>query len=452
VPGDAYIFKGGSLIRFTEAPKSGDSCKILFYRGTSLVDTQDFDVLEPVEVGDKLKISSDFTSLDQKDRIVYDILSSDTVKTNTYPGPGISIDENLLRPVKLCKQTEDLFIDGNPVSKSRREYEALIYPNTNIIRSVGIASTVIFVENLKTFFDSEKEYDLNVNANRPQRGIAIISQDNLVAASATAIVSYAGTISSIVIDNGGVGYTANPIIALSRPIGLGITSFATAVSSISSGVVTSISVVNSGYGYTNTNPPLVLIEPPKPIVEKIADVNFSGDFGIISGIKTTSVGLASTGLILDLFIPENSFIRNISINSVGIATTGISGIQTGYYFTINNSNIGNSLTSLDMSGNVIGVGITFIDNIYQAVAVSIAQTSVLGIGLTFVAQVTVSVSNYNGLTGIGFSNFYGEYSWGRIENLTRNNPKSFTSYSPGISSSPVVMRLNPLKYVGYSTT
>lgn len=452
VPGESYIFNGGSLIRFTEAPKQGDSCKIVYYRGTALVDTQDFDVLEPIEVGDKVKINSDFSPLEQKDRLAVDILSSDTIKTNAYPGPGISIDENLLRPVKLCKQTDDLFIDGKPVSKTRREYEPVIYPNTNLIRSVGIGSTVLFVENLKTFFDSEKEYDLNVNVNRAQREIVIISQDNIVSASATAIVSLAGTISSIVIDNGGVGYTTNPIITLSNPIGVGSTGVATAVASISSGIVTSITIVNPGYGYTNTNPPVVLIEPPTANVEKITDVNYSGDFGIISGIKTTSVGLASTGLILDLFIPENSFIRDPSINSVGIASTGISGIQTGYYFSINNSNVGNSLTSLDISGNVIGVGTTFIDNIYQAVAVSIAQTSVPGVGLTFVAQVTISVSNYNGLTGIGFSNFYGEYSWGRITNMTRKNPKSFTAYSPGISTSPIVMRSNPLKYVGYSTT
>jgi hypothetical protein len=181
---------------------------------------------------------------------------------------------------------------------------------------------------------------------------------------------------------------------------------------------------------------------------------YSGDFGVITGIKTTSVGVASTGIILDLFIPTNSFLRDLNINSVGIATTGVSGIQTGYYFKVSNSNVGNGVTSLRQDGTVVGFGSTFIDNIYEVAAVSIAQTGVPGIGLTYVAQVTVSLTSYNGLSGFGFSSFYGEYSWGRISQLNRTDPKSFIVYNnglAGISTSPTVQRLLPLKYRDYSS-
>jgi hypothetical protein len=88
------------------------------------------------------------------------------------------------------------------------------------------------------------------------------------------------------------------------------------------------------------------------------------------------------------------------------------------------------------------------------VAVSIAQTHAVGVGLTYVARVTVSVENYNGLIGLGYSNFYGEYSWGRLYNMTRNSPQSFTHYTNGIlgvSTSPIVQRYNPLKYQNYTT-
>jgi hypothetical protein len=37
-PDVAYTFDGGSLITFTEAPKSGDKCRILFYKGTPNID------------------------------------------------------------------------------------------------------------------------------------------------------------------------------------------------------------------------------------------------------------------------------------------------------------------------------------------------------------------------------------------------------------------------------
>ena len=222
---------------------------------------------------------------------------------------------------------------------------------------------------------------------------------------------------------------------------------------ISNGSVISVTVINGGFGYNSTQPPIVLIEPPQLKYETIDNVSYEGDFGVITGIQTTSVGVAVTGIVFDLFIPKNSFLRDSDIVKVGIATTGVSGIQTGYYFVVNNSNVGNGLTSLNSFGDIVGVGTTFIDNIYQVASVSIAQTAVSGVGITYVAKVTVSVSDYNNLTGLGFSNFYGEYSWGRISTPIRKEPKEFVSYAinGGISTSPTVQRFNRLKYLNYNT-
>jgi hypothetical protein len=446
VPGEGYIFNGGSYITFTEPPKVGDTSKILFYQGTSSVDVLDVDVLETIKVGDDVRLNGDNIRFKEDERVVTRINSTDSIDTNVYPGPGISVDENYERPLIWCRQTEDTFIDGVAIAKDRTLYEPLIYPNTKVIQSIGIGSTEIFVENVRTFFDSSKE-----NYTKQDR-IFIVSQDNSVGASATAIVSIAGTISSISITNGGIGYTFSPSVTIANPIGLGVTQRSTAISSITSGIVTSITVTSAGTGYTSSNPPVVLIEEPGLVsrVEEISSISYSGDFGFISGISTTSVGVASTGIVFDFAIPSDSFLRDSSI--VGTAVT-ISGIQTGYYFVVYNSNVGSGVTSLRQNGSIVGIGTSFLDNIYQVSSVSIAQTTVVGLGVTYVAKVTVSVQGYNGLTGIGYSNFFGQYSWGKISIPSRLNPKSFTAYNNGlvgISTSPIVRRYNPLKYINYN--
>jgi hypothetical protein len=453
VPDISYTFNGGSIITFTDPPKEGYSSKIFFYRGTSSIDTIDFDILETVKEGDTLRINSDIERLKENSRLVTDIISTDIVETNVYPGPGLTQDETLSRPVIWCRQTEDKIINGEEVAKDRILYEPLINPTSNIIQSVGVGSTQIFVESVKTFFDSADEYLQDGTTEEPQKKVIITSQDQLVAAAATAIVSVAGTISSIVISDGGVGYSTNPVVIIENPVGLGTTQRASATSVISvGGTVSSISIINPGTGYTTSTPPVVLISSPDINREVIDTVSYDGDFGIITGISTTSIGAASTGIVFDLFIPENSFLRDTTINNVGIATTGVSGIQTGYYFVVFNSNVGNGLTSIYQDGSTLGIGSTFIDNVYEVASVSIGQTDALGIGLTYVAKVTVSVKDYNGLSGLGYSSFYGEYSWGRIHNFVRIDGKEFTPYNNGlvgVSTSPTVQRYNPLKYRNY---
>lgn len=448
-PGEGYLFSGGSTITFTEPPKEGDTCKILFYKGTEIVDVVFVDILESLKIGDDVRLNDDRLLLKEDERLVTEVISSDSIETNPYSGFGLTLDETLSRPVIWCRQTEDKIIGGQEVGKSRELYEPLIQPTTNIIQNVGIASTVIFVQSVKVFFD-----DLRENSTAPfKTKITITSQDNLVGASATAIVSTAGTISSLSLNDGGLGFTTSPSVVIATTVG--VATKATATASITSGIVTSLTITNPGSGYTTTNPPLVLIEYPALKQEKIEDVTYEGDFGTIVGISTTSVGIASTALVFDLFIPIDSYLRNTNIN-VGIATTGISGIKTDYYFTVFNSNIGFGVTSLDSSSSVVGVGTTCLDNVYKVASVSIAQTSVPGIGVTNVSRVIVSILNYNGLSGTGYSGFYGEFSWGKINAPTRKKPNSFVSYNnngvSGILTSPIIQRINPLRYVGYSTS
>ena len=271
----------------------------------------------------------------------------------------------------------------------------------------------------------------------------------MVGASATAVVSGLGTISSIVIDNPGIGYTSAPSVTIANPVGLGTTQRAEATATISAGgTITSISVTSPGTGYTSSTPPVVLISQPVVKEETITSVAYSGDFGVVSGVNTTSVGVASTGIVFDLYIPQDSFLRDT--NLVGTAIT-VSGISTGDYFIVRQSNIGNGVTSLYGDGTVLGIGTEFLDNVYEVATVSIAQTNAVGYGTTYVAKVTVSVSDFNGLTGLGHSQFFGEYSWGKLSNLIRSpNPEEYSFYGfSGISTSASVIRSNPLKYDTY---
>ena len=452
VPGEAYYFPGGSSITFAEPPKSGDSSKIIFYKGSGSIDVIERNILETVKIGDELTIGYDVSSgqsptLQEEARTVTNINSTDLVSTNPYFGPGNTSNETLLRPVVWCRQTEDKIIDEKGIGKDRILYEASIYPSSYLIQSVGIGSTIIYVDNIRPFFNPLNENNTSLSF---QKDIVILSQDSKVAASATAVVSAAGTISRVVISDGGVGYTTSPSVTIQNPVGLGTTQRAQTTSTISvGGTVSSIRVTSPGTGYSQTSPPNVLIELPLFNIETNTVNSYEGDFGIITGIATTSVGVASTGIVFDFLIPNNSFLRNSAISGI----TTVSAIQSGYYFVVYNSNVGRGVTSLNSSRSVVGVGSTFLDNVYQAISVSIAQTSTVGFGFTYVAKVTASLSSYNGLTGIGFSNFYGEFSWGRISLGSRLKDNSYNAYTSrgfvGVSTGTIIRRSNSLKYLNY---
>lgn len=445
VPGEAYTFDGGSIITFSEAPKEGSNSTILFYAGTEGVDTKYTEIIETIKKGDTVQIfdNEDYINT-QNPRTVYDVISVDVVQTNLYGNQGISIS-NEIRPLKWCPQDVDKFISGTAStitsieSKSRIIYEPLILPTSHLIKNIQFSDTEIFVDNVKTFFDNKNESSIQDN-------ILIISQESQVSASATATVSVAGTVSSINFHHYGYGYRTVPQISLSSPVSTGTTAIITA-NLDSLGQITSVNIVNPGLGYTYTNPPLVIIEQPRQNREIIEKVLFDGDFGIISGIGTTTIGV-STCLILDLFIPPESYLRNNQINDVGYALTGISGISTNYYFHIQNSNVGNSIISINNNLSIIGVGTTFMDNVYQVKQFSIKQKPVLGIGLTYVNEVIVNVENNLSLIGVAGSGYYGDYSWGRIYGMPGINT-SFNSYAPGITTSAIIQRYNPLKYSNY---
>ena len=452
LPGIGYRFGGGTRITFPEPLKRGDTTKIFFYRGTPGVDVVDVDILETIKEGDTVQIHDDTLLYSENQRTVTEIISPSDAETNNYFGPGNVTDQDLLRPVDWCKQTEDVFINNVPVPKNRSIFEPNLFPSTNLIKSISSSDQEMYVESVRSFFDSDKENNASKNGI-----IEIVTQDSIVSASATATVSIAGTVSSITIGIGGSGYASAPEVYITQPVGLGSTQRATATSSITAGIVTTITVTTPGTGYTSTNAPSVLIESPVTKREKVNSATYTGDFGIIVGVNSTSVGVASTGIVFDLHVPMNSFLRDTSI--VGTAVT-LSGISTEYYFVVSNSNIGSGITGITTSSGVtVGIATQFIDSIYEVASVSIAQTHVyisdpaVGTGLTSIARVVVGVSTYNNLSGFG-TGYFGDYSWGRVDISSRAGTKEFEIYNNGLSgitTSPIVRRVNPLKSSQYLT-
>jgi len=483
VPGESYIFPGGSIITFTEAPKVGDTSKIIFYKGSGSVDVVSREIIETVKVGDDLTIGYD-ASIGQtpyqqeNERIVTSINSTDEASTVSYFGPGNTSDETLLRPVVWCRQTEDKIINEKGIGKDRELYEPNINHFGYVIKTVGVGSTAVYVDNVRPFFNAQNENDTTLDF---QNSITIISQENRSDAIGTAVVSGLGTISSVVISDGGVGYTT-AIVSFGSTVGVDTSTRAFGSVTIGAGgTITGVAITSPGVGYTSSNPPQVLISSPNPVIETNSVSSFSGDSGVIVGFGTTTQSSIDK-LIFDFYIPQDSFLRNTTY--VGTAVT-LSSINVNDYFIVYNSNVGigsTVLTSRDVSNNTIGIGTSFVDNVYQVDTAFTTQSTVTGIGLTHVRRVfaritgigtinfsstlitfdsTSSVFTFDSIGSVGSaytgivttSNYFGNFSWGRIDLTARTESNEFNFYGDrrvgGITTSAIVQRTKPLKFKKY---
>ena len=483
VPNKGYTFEGGSIVTLTEAPKVGDISKILFYKGSGSADVVSKAVLETVKKGDDLTIENGSQPYYLKETVrgVSTVTSTDMVQTVPYFGPGNTQDENLERPVVWTRQTEDRIINEEMVGKDRELYNAQINPAAYLIKSVGIGSTVFYVDSVRPFFDPKNEIVDAANRATYQDNITITSQDTKVGALATCLVTTAGIVTSVDITDGGGGYSSAPGVVFGQ-IGIGTTaqgtSFINAV-----GVVTGIQITNGGTEYLQSNVPTCLVQPPIAISESNEVGSYLGDDGIIVGFGTEG-GAASVdkSLIFDIHIPYNSFMRNADL--VGTAVT-LSGIGTGDYFVIKNSYVGfadTTLNSLDIAGDIIGIGTNFVDNIYQVDTASNHITDgVVGLGTTTFRRVTAKIAGVSTITfastkagfssvtydfssagqgaGSGWSgafttSFYlADFSWGKVNLVSRNESNEYTAWTrdaiSGLSTTPIVQRTKALKSKSY---
>jgi len=301
-----------------------------------------------------------------------------------------------------------------------------------------------------------------------KQNVLILDRTTKTGVAATAVVSAGGSITSVVISDGGSGYTVAPKVSIGVTAGIGTITAgvgttsgnATANATVSAaGTISAISVSYAGFGYTNTNPPLVMIEPESVTQDTLTSIKYDGDFGDIVGIATTAVAGIGTALQLDFYIPDTSILRDSSVMSSAIS---VSGIQSGYYFTAFETNVGSGVTSYESGiGNdngVVGAGTIHMDNIYKVhSAKNITGPALLstGVGNTTLRRVTVSVDNLEGIVKpVGVSTiinglYYGKFSWGRLHDFVKVGEGAFTAITndgvTGIKTGPVIIRTRDLK-------
>lgn len=202
---------------------------------------------------------------------------------------------------------------------------------------------------------------------------------------------------------------------------------ATATSSTTNGIVTSVTITNGGFGYLQSNTPPVIFESAKPNREKIYSIKAKGDFGTIIGINTIGIGASSLEFKLKSETYDNT---NLGIGYSSLDKFGVtySQLETGDYFVIYDSNVtsGYALTGITTTTGIrVGTTTSFIDGLYRAENVISNPSS----GIVTVRCDFVPVNGgIDKAINVGISTFYGRYTWSKIydyQNRARENPKDF---------------------------
>lgn len=121
IPDSSYTFNRGTKIKFSEAPAVGSTLKVYVYLG-SPNDTELVNIDPPIEIGDTLNIKKDLfnsSPVEQFDRTVKEILTSDTLQTEMYGKKGLSDSSSQLRSISWTPQKSDIILGGGFVNKSR---------------------------------------------------------------------------------------------------------------------------------------------------------------------------------------------------------------------------------------------------------------------------------------------------------------------------------------------
>ena len=165
-------------------------------------------------------------------------------------------------------------------------------------------------------------------------------------------------------------------------------------------------------------------------------MTYGGDYGIITGIKTSTTGINTTSPMIQFVLKPDPEILGSGSNKVTKP-----GIVAGDIFAIRNTHLGAGVTSIDDHvDNVICTSPIFADNVYKAhQVVAIGSSEVL---------VSCNVNSVAGIVTAIQSDLYshGEYSFGIINTGARpiGGGLSFTFHNTngiaGIETSAHVSR------------
>ena len=368
----------------------------------------------------------------QDPRLSFDIFSADILETSLYTKQGV--DDARYRPLNWIKQKEDLVINETNFPKTRDSIEPQIYPTAKVIKDINTSQNFIFVDDTSIF-----NYEDNLAVDKFNS--VLVPENEKRVAIATATVSSTGTITSINLVNGGVGYSTDPTLKISNPIigigtgkswysagigtegDVGIGTTAVGIATVSNGSVSSFWISNAGSGYTSTNPPQIIISEPETSYEVLSNINVVQGFsGGIVGIGTT-VGIG-TGLGIKFELHRQN----------GVYT----GLEVGNPIYIFDTHVGTGLTSIETTeSDIVGISTQFIDNIYTIHAVD-----------TTTGIITCNISDQTSVVGLGTTGTIispvGQYSWGKLSGFSRSTSPISIGVSghtvSGLSSFPTIQR------------
>jgi len=327
-----------------------------------------------------------------------------------------------------------------------------VYHGDNRWVAVGAAGTIVTSTNDGlnwSVVSAGGTFDLNAVYYQDNVWVAI-GQSGNVLNSKTGVDWYKRS-TGINTDFNGLAYGDNKLMAVGLTSTIAYSVFETvsaaATATVSAGgTISAITLSDGGFGFDLNAAVEVLISTQAVTKERITSVECEGDYGIVVGVGTSATGINTTGPMVKFELDADSF-----LNQAGFGNITKSGITAGKYFVIYNGRVGNGLTSVYPGGGVIGVGTTFIDNVYRADQVITSNSGI----------VTVH-SNVQSLAGLGTTSLtkIADYSWGRFYNFSRDtvNPKSFTINNQngytGLSTSPLVVRVTQLAqtYSNFSET
>ena len=424
-----YTFNGGASFEFTRAPLPEDDIDIFFFRGERDVDSTIVTNITPtIKPGDDLQIrkndaidNSNGTSVSktQNIRTVTEIASSNSVRTGIYVGDD-DLDTVNPRPVAWDKQKRDIFIFGQPVYKTRDSLESFIRPTASIIKRVfDSTDTEIYVDDISLF---KYEDDLNkftctvygqddvfVDWNIPFPG-----NPGFRPAILEAVVDNNGEVDDILEIDSGSGYPSDTIITIAPPVD-GVRAVPTYTWDTTDGELQNIRINfgDGGSGYTQSNPPRVIIEQPQVRYETGIDVDSSFVVGY-NAVITRIVGSDPGGAIdgqLEFFFTKTT--------EGGLITD----LSNGDYVVISNTFVGSGVEAVGPTAqDLVGFGNEFLDCVYQVSQFnSFGQTT---------GSIVVNVeTNVNGIDISGDD--LGNMSWGKISAVTRTiESKRFIAYDP----------------------
>ena len=242
---------------------------------------------------------------------------------------------------------------------------------------------------------------------------------------------------------------------------------ATASASVTSGVITSVTVTDGGFGYDVGSSPPVIVQSDRTKKEDVFSVNARGDFGDIVGINTSMPGSSDRLPKLE-FTLKSQFNDNTnlgygysSLNALGV---NFSGLQKGDFFTIFDSPllVGHALTGITTSsGANVAVGMVtsgdYLGGTFRVEEVTGAGDAVSGLTTVTCSFLPGPVTFGNNQIQVGLAGtsnvdtFWGRYSWGQVygyQNRGSGNPDEFfvntMNGNTGLSTASVVSRKKPL--------